>query len=278
MWKSAGWGTAVGLAGALGGWLCALMLGKKQALMQAALEFAAGVMLAVVCFQLLPESFGRLPLPLTLILVTLGMGFVGLLRRLSPGEENSLRAAALMAAAGIAMHNLPEGLAIGAGWASSPTLGWELALTILLHDIPEGIGVALPLRISGAPAGKVCLLTLLSGTPTGLGALLGAGLSRLGWRNTAGQTGACLAFAAGAMLWVTLNGMLPVAFSRSEDSRLPAGFAAAAGILAGAVTALLLGEPGILSVPGGMGYLLTNSHGKRRFLPGIFGHKSVEFP
>ena len=50
---------------------------------------------------------------------------------------------------GITIHNLPEGIAVGAGYMHTPTFGFYIAMAILLHNIPEGIATALPLCTSG---------------------------------------------------------------------------------------------------------------------------------
>ncbi len=56
----------------------------------------------------------------------------------------------LLVAIGIAIHNTPEGIAVGAGYAHTPQFGIFIAIAIALHNIPEGIATALPLYQSGA--------------------------------------------------------------------------------------------------------------------------------
>ncbi len=56
---------------------------------------------------------------------------------------------------GIALHNLPEGLAIGAGFESSPEAGIYIAMAIGLHNIPEGLAIAGPLKSAGASNLKI---------------------------------------------------------------------------------------------------------------------------
>lgn len=211
---------AVGLAGAFGGWLCAARMGARS--LKPAQSFAAGVMLALSCMSLLPQSFERMSLYAALACTALGMAVLAL-------TQNALSrvtrdASAWTAILGITAHNIPEGMVIGAGMAASPALGASLALSILLHDVPEGAAVALPLRTAGRRAGYVLLTTLASGLPTGVGALIGAAVGGI----SQGFLGASLAFAAGAMLWVSLGALLP----ESLDAPL-SGAAACLGVLCG---------------------------------------------
>jgi ZIP family zinc transporter len=74
---------------------------------------------------------------------------------------------------GIALHNFPEGLAIGVGFTSFQNFGVGLSLIIALHDIPEGIAMATPMRMGGINPIKIVLAALLAGVPTGIGALMG---------------------------------------------------------------------------------------------------------
>jgi zinc transporter, ZIP family len=76
-------------------------------------------------------------------------------------------------AMGIALHNLPEGLALGAGYEAAPNFGKMLALAIALHNIPEGIGIACPLKMSGAKPLRIIGIASLAGLFTPLGTLLG---------------------------------------------------------------------------------------------------------
>ena len=54
------------------------------------------------------------------------------------GKGNTLLKTGIIVSIGLALHNFPEGLAIGSGFEASLNLGYSLALAIALHDIPEG--------------------------------------------------------------------------------------------------------------------------------------------
>ena len=63
--------------------------------------------------------------------------------------ENNLLKTGIIVSIGLAIHNFPEGLAIGSGFEASIKLGYSLALAICLHDIPEGISMGVPMKNGG---------------------------------------------------------------------------------------------------------------------------------
>lgn len=216
----------VGVAGALGGWLCAAWMKPTQR--RAAEGFAAGVMLALSCVSLLPESFERLAAGAAMACTALGMGTLALAQ--AGFARFTREAPAWTTLLGLAAHNIPEGMVIGAGMAASPVLGWSLAGSILLHDVPEGAAVAMPLRAAGRGTWYTLGVTLLAGLPTGIGAMLGSGAGSI----SEGFLGGSLAFAAGAMLWVSLGALLPESYGEDKN-----GLAACIGTLAGTWAARL---------------------------------------
>ena len=143
----------------------------------------------------------------------------------------SLFVAGLVMACAIALHNVPEGMTIGASYAvSQGAMGraaLALAVIIGLHNIPEGMAVSVPLISGGMPKWKAVLITAATGIPTVLGALLGYGLGELGPLSLTMSLG----FASGAMLYVVFGEILPQSILMYH-SKMPA-FSAIVGILAG---------------------------------------------
>ena len=141
----------------------------------------------------------------------------------------------LVMAAAIALHNLPEGMVIGASYAadavevSSATLGSGLVMAVIigLHNIPEGMAVAVPLISGGMGRTKAVLLTAVTGAPTVIGALLGFWVGML----SPLALSLSLSFASGAMLYVVLGELLPEGILMWR-SKMPAT-AALVGILVG---------------------------------------------
>lgn len=121
------------------------------------------------------------------------------------GKNSSLLKIGIIVGIGLAIHNFPEGLAIGSGFESSMKLGFALAIAILLHDIPEGISMSVPMKNGGMSKTKVIILTLLSGVTTGIGAFFGALIGGI----SVEVIGMCLAFAAGAMLYIVSGELIP---------------------------------------------------------------------
>ena len=252
----------------LGGLIGALLQKDSNRIVSLLLSFAGGVMLSVVCFDLVMEAIetntgiwsviGSIVFGVT---VTFGLNYL-IDRKTSPEiphiDENhpkthddldelihsdhlehhagqndrfSLFVAGIVMACAIALHNVPEGMTIGASYASNNgVLGSAaliLAVIIGLHNIPEGMAVSVPLISGGMKKAKAVLITAASGIPTILGALLGYALGEIG---PLGLT-ISLGFASGAMLYVVFGEILPQSILMYH-SKLPA-FSAIVGILAG---------------------------------------------
>ncbi|MBE6919729.1 MAG: ZIP family metal transporter [Ruminococcaceae bacterium] len=253
----------------LGGLIGALLQKDSNRVVSLLLSFAGGVMLSVVCFDLIVESIEtEAGLGTVIFSVALGVAVIYLLnwlidRRTNPEvphiDENhpktaddldelihadhlqqhrtqrdskfALFMAGIVMACAIALHNVPEGMTIGASYASNNgvmgSAALVLAILIGLHNIPEGMAVSVPLISGGMGRGKAVLITALSGAPTMVGALLGYLLGEIGPMGLALSLG----FASGAMLYVVFGEILPQAFIMYR-SKLPA-FSAIAGMLLG---------------------------------------------
>ena len=112
------------------------------------LSFAAGLMMSVICFDLIPEALGISSIYGVILGVLLGiisMIFCDVIvqKKFNSKEQkyknnNELLKTGIIVSIGLAIHNFPEGLAIGSGFEASLKLGLSLAIAICLHDIPEG--------------------------------------------------------------------------------------------------------------------------------------------
>ena len=231
---------ATGLAGiggtGLGGAVACLMRRDSPRMVSLLLSFAAGVMTAVVCCDLLGEAVGtgsRGALILTVGAVLAGHGSVGALEMLLERRHlGGLAAAGAVLAAAVALHNVPEGMVIGAAFAAGEgkgSGGVTLAAVIALHNIPEGMAVAGPLRAGKASRRMALGTAAVTGAPTVAGAALGYRLGSLGSVGLA----LTLGFASGAMLYVVFGELLPEALDLWR-SRFPA-LAAVTGVLTGLV-------------------------------------------
>jgi ZIP family zinc transporter len=148
-----------------------------------------------------------------------------------PVEINTalLRTGALLAI-GITIHNLPEGVAVGAGYMHMPQFGIFIAMAILLHNIPEGIATALPLCRGGLRRRDAFLVALFSGLAEPVGAFAAAlFLTRFQFLIPGS-----LAFAGGVMIFITLDELIPIAREHGHQHYV------ATGIILGSVCAFLL--------------------------------------
>ena len=205
------------------------MPGKK--LLAGLLGFAGGVMLALSLFELLPEALEHGSMLVAAAGFLLGVGVLLGLDRLIPhahissNQELSFENVPPSVAAnqkmlrmgylvflGIALHNLPEGLAIGAGLEASPELGLFITVAIGPHNIPEGIAMGGILRAGGVSAPRVLLLTLIAG----LMAPVGAALGLLFFNISPVFIGGGMAFAAGAMVYIVQDELIPQSHKLSE--------------------------------------------------------------
>ncbi len=253
-----------GLATGVGA-LLVVILGKPSVkFLSAMLGFAGGVMLAISAFELLPEAKQLGGEIASAIGVIMGAGMMALLDVILPhihrgfrnsegisvGEAESLivngtQATGLVSGklnyanllkcglflvVGIALHNLPEGLAIGAGYTSSAALGMVIVVSLALHNVPEGMVTATPLLLGGMEKWRVVLLTTMAGLMTPVGTAIGALLFSV----SPGFVGGALAFAAGAMIYIVSDELIP-------QSHQYHSHAANLGLLAGFISGFIFG-------------------------------------
>lgn len=229
MWGALLLGSLSGIVGTgLGGTIGYLLKKPSGRVIASLMNFSGGLMIAVVCFDLLPEAFMEGGLFPSLVGVVLGLLLMVGLERIVPADDPLVRTG-MMLALGIALHNLPEGMAIGAGYAQAPLLGFGLCAVIACHDVPEGVALAVPLRAGGASALRVVIYAVLSGVPTALGAVIGYGIGQVSPALMAGNLG----LAAGAMLYVVSGELLPQSYD--FDKGRFSLFMMTLGIIAGSI-------------------------------------------
>ena len=148
------------------------------------------------------------------------------------GRSGLLLAGVVMAAA-IALHNVPEGMVIGAAFAAGEAdSGWLRAAVIGMHNIPEGMAVSVPMTAGGERRWKAAALAALTGAPTVLGAALGFAVGGM----SPAALAVVLSLASGAMLYVVFAELLPEAVGLWQ-SKLPA-LAVVLGMIVGMVITL----------------------------------------
>ncbi len=209
---------------ALGAGLVLFTRHMDQRLLDATQGFAAGVMIAASVWSLLLPAIelaaerGDTPwLPATIGLL-LGAAFLRLADAILPhlhlgqpvsaaeGPRTAWQRTTLLVLA-ITLHNIPEGLAVGVGFGAGGAFGAAVALAIGigLQNFPEGLAVAMPLRREGFARGRSFWYGQLSAIVEPVAAVLGAAMTLL-VRPILPYT---LAFAAGAMLYVVVEELIP---------------------------------------------------------------------
>lgn len=216
----------------LGGLIGVLFTRNSEKIVSLLLSFAGGVMLSIVCLDLLSDAIAQVPDSVGHVFLVVAMTAVGFVliyvlnaivdRRTNPQvkhidkhhpktadqlselihsdhyEEHKkeyeqtkkqksrrqLFIAGLVMAFAIALHNFPEGMVIGASYASDEVAGGvssglATAIVIGLHNVPEGMAVSVPLVAGGMKKWKATILTAITGAPTILGAMLGYFLGTL---------------------------------------------------------------------------------------------------
>jgi len=243
---------------ALGAGLVFFTSSMKRRLLDVMLGFAAGVMIAASFWSLLvpaiemSEAQGIAPWIPAAVGFLLGGFFLraadatlphlhlGAGREEAEGVETTWRRATLLVLA-ITLHNIPEGLAVGVAFAAAsvelPAAGGAtlagaitLALGIGMQNFPEGAAVSMPLRGEGASRGRSFWYGQLSGFVEPVSALLGA-VAVLVVQPVLPYA---LAFAAGAMIYVVVEELIP------ESHRHGFEDAATMGVMSGFTVMMVL--------------------------------------
>lgn len=217
----------------LGGILGIVIKKNSNKFLSFILSFASGLMMAVICFDLVPEALGISNIygvVLGVIFGVISMIFCDIFvqnkfnkKQKEYSSKNDLLRTGIIVSIGLAIHNFPEGLAIGSGFEASLRLGLGLAIAICLHDIPEGISMSVPMKNGGMKKSKVIFYVILSGITTGIGAFFGAIVGSISEAVIA----VCLSFAAGAMLYIVSGELVP------ESNKLYKGRMSAIGNMLG---------------------------------------------
>lgn len=116
---------------------------------------------------------------------------------------------------GFSLHDFPEGLTIGAGFAAAPSLGILVAISLFVHNITEGISIASNFKRSGVKTKDIIKINCIPGFLNPLGAIAGVliasslSLSLLAF---------ILAFSAGLFVFIAVQDLLPAAIEQGEEA------------------------------------------------------------
>lgn len=218
----------------------------KPVIQKTLLGFASGVMVAASVWSLLipamdlSEGMGKLAFIPSSVGFLFGIVFLLLMDKLIPhlhlnsdepeGTKSSLKKTTMLVLA-VTLHNIPEGMAVGVVFAgllaenSGITMAGAMALSIgiAIQNFPEGAIISLPLKSEGGSSrGKAFFLGMLSGIVEPVGAVLTIAM----YRFIVPVLPYLLAFAAGAMIYVVVEELIPESAEGEHSNMGTIGFAA----------------------------------------------------
>lgn len=246
------WGLLIPFTGTTLGAACVFFMRNeiKDWIQRALLGFASGVMIAASVWSLLipsiemSEKMGKISFIPAVTGFFLGIGFLFTLDKTiphlhmdkeSPEGPKTKLGNTIMLMLAVTLHNIPEGMAVGVVFAGlikqeseiSIAAAFALAIGIAIQNFPEGAIISLPLRSEGNSKGKSFLYGMLSGAVEPIAA--GVTLALSGIITTALPY--FLSFAAGAMIYVVVEELLPEASADHKTDICTLGFAAGFAIM-----------------------------------------------
>lgn len=239
-------GLLIPLAGTVLGAATVLLLKKEigNHTQKTLLGFASGVMVAASVWSLLipgmemAAGMGKWRVMPAVAGFVAGMAFLLIIDKITPhlhlgeskpeGPRSHLSRTSMLALA-VTIHNLPEGMAVGTviagalapGSGISTASAVALAVGIAIQNLPEGAIISMPMRLAGNSRKRSFAIGALSGVVEPLGALLVVILAEL----ITPAMPYMLAFAAGAMLYVVVEELIPEASSGEHSNMSTVGFA-----------------------------------------------------
>jgi ZIP family zinc transporter len=198
-----------------GGVLLALFIRENIPAIAAGIGFSTGIMILVSGAELIPEAHALVGTPGTALGACLGASLLGLANFAIPhghlvtehgmGDTRLIRSAN-MVVVGLILHDVPEGFAMANAYVASPSLGLLVAIAIALHNLPEELAMAIP-----ALAMRRKRFLIGAAVASALAEPLGAAAGLFAVNVSPSLNGYFMAFAAGAMLFVSFHELAPMA-------------------------------------------------------------------
>ena len=216
------------------GVLLALLIRKNERVIAFGIGFSAGIMILVSALELIPEAYGAMHMVGTAVAVALGMLFLWGVHFIIPhihlAPEHGLTDSRLVKSVylvvfGLILHDVPEGFAMANSYIASPSLGVFVALAIALHNLPEEFAMAVPAMTFRSKRFLIGA-ALLSALAEPAGAILG--LLAVGVYPSLNAS--FMGFAAGAMIFVSMHELVPMARRYGRLGWFAAGFVFSVGV------------------------------------------------
>jgi ZIP family zinc transporter len=197
------------------GVVLALRLRENARAIAAGIGFSAGIMILISVWELIPEAVAVTGIGTAFVTAALGAALVWTAHFIIPHihliDERRMKNKALarsgyLVAFGLILHDVPEGFAMATAYVASPGLGVLVALAIALHNLPEEFAMSVPAVMLRS---KTFLFgaAVLSALAEPLGAVIGLAVVGI----TPSLNAYFLAIAAGAMLFVSIHELVPMA-------------------------------------------------------------------
>lgn len=236
------YGLIPALATSLGGLIGLVGLKTGEKWLDFGLSLSAGVMLGVSLYELLPNGIESSGLPTALLGVVLGVLTIAVFERFIPhqhlfkGYEGPVKAKTWLKSIylivfAIIIHNIPEGMAVGASSYIDPRVGLATAISIAIQDVPEGYAVSFPLSAVTRSKLKPLLIAALSGLSETVMAVLAALTASL-----LVIEGLMLSIASGAMLYIVSHEVIPETHRHGYETL------ATSGLVLGFIASIVLIE------------------------------------
>lgn len=197
------------------GTLLAIHVSRSDTWIAIGIGFSVGIMVLISLFELIPASLHATSVEDVALAVVLGAGLIGALHYVLPHthlfkEQGLLNRdvirASYLVMLGLILHDFPEGFAMANAYLTAPSMGVTVAVAIALHNIPEEFAIAVP-----AAASKKRALLLRAAVVSGLAEPLGALFGLMASSCQPDLVPLFMAFAAGAMIFVSLHELMPMA-------------------------------------------------------------------
>lgn len=255
----------VGLSMGVGSLISFFVKGNNKRFLALSLSFSAGIMIYVSFMAILPEGIELIELymgedkghTIGLIAFFGGIILTALLEKLIhkigevPGHDHGkhedhnhnhqgehLSQLGIISAIAIAIHNLPEGLAIFTAGLKDITVAIPIAAAVIMHNIPLSIAISVPIYYSTKSKKKAFLYTLMVGLFQPIGAIVGYVLLSNFFND--GLFGILFAIISGIMIFVSLDELLPTS-QKYEDHHISV-YGAVAGMMVMAISLALFGH------------------------------------
>lgn len=194
------------------------------------MSFTAGITTAIICFEMLTESFNMGNKFFVVLYTFIGIVFVKIIdvvidkmQSLKHNKDSLVIVSAMSA------HNITEGLAIGSAFGVSSKLGMSLLIAIMLHNIPEGMIIGISSKKDGSKLKQVMKSCIVIGIFLGVGSIIGKCVGVVSTQYTM----LCLAISAGAMLYIVACELIPGMYSEKYNNKI--GIIYSIGFLIGCI-------------------------------------------